>query len=133
MHSAYTIHKSLENLIPDQIARARQIRLSTIETLDAIQMRPGLIPVLVSAEAGGYIVWLDMSCYPFTEKKFCNSVEGAVQQQSEAHSFISNLDVLKIPDVVTDGLWPDGFIFHMSRCGSTLLARSLAKNKKILY
>jgi hypothetical protein len=129
MHAAYAVHKRLENLIPEQISRAYQTRLSATEVVDEVHKRPGLIPVSVSAEEG-YIVWLDMLRYPFTERQFCNSVAGAVQQQGAAYSFISRLDVLQVPDVITDGLSPDGFIFHMSRCGSTLLARSLSKNKK---
>ncbi len=131
MNSAYAVHRRLENMIPEQISRAGKTILSATETIDAIQTHPGLIPVSISAEAGGYIVWLDMLRYPFTERQFCHSVANAVDQQSQQpYAFTSRLDVLYMPDVVTDGLSPDAFIFHMSRCGSTLLSRSLAKNEK---
>ena len=43
--------------------------------------------------------------------------------------FTSDMDVLDSADLVKNCLPPSGFIFHASRCGSTLLSKALASSR----
>jgi|HubBroStandDraft_4_1064222.scaffolds.fasta_scaffold110098_2 hypothetical protein len=87
--------------------------------------RPGLIPVQLSA---GQAQWIDMNGYHCYEGFFHQSLaayEGLTP--SRRQRFTSTLDFLTDPP--EDSIRPSGFIFHMGRCGSTLLSKVLARSR----
>jgi hypothetical protein len=95
-----------------------------------LKARPGLIPVRLSA---GEALWIDMDGYHCYEGFFHQSLT-AYQGMARAkpQRFISTLDFLASADRPDDSIHPTGFIFHMGRCGSTLLAKVLARSRSHL-
>lgn len=67
------------------------------------------------------VCWRDLGRRPFSEPFFVNTL--AQQPHEERRVCHTPLAALATLD---DGLAPDAFIFHVSRCGSTLLTQLLA-------
>lgn len=104
------------------------------EIVGALARFPGLIPVDVDVERRT-VIWQDLGAFHCYEGFFSDAlrtltgVMRARHGESSPVRFETDLDVLDSDDVLTDCLWPTGFIFHASRCGSTALVRSLARSR----
>jgi hypothetical protein len=97
-----------------------------------LKARPGLMPVAIDA-CGKKIVWADMEAYHFYEGFFHRSLNTwASLKGDKIVSFTTGFDVLENDAVVTNSVPPGGFIFHAARCGSTLLAKTLARSRENL-
>lgn len=102
--------------------------LSIAQAAQLIQQNRGFIPVNVEYQGAAHrIVWLNVGDYQFTESKFRYSIQHLTAKQQQLPSFTTDLQLLASDEFLEDTLYPDGFIFHMSRCGSTLLAKSMAR------
>lgn len=79
-------------------------------------------PVTASCEDGQLVLaWRDMTDIAFTDSFFHNTLgRQAREQRRVCHTPLSALQQFD------DALAPDAFIFHISRCGSTLLTQLLA-------
>ncbi|GAA5120284.1 hypothetical protein JIN84_20565 [Luteolibacter yonseiensis] len=88
----------------------------------------GWLPVGITRHTSEPLVdWCRMGSRRFTEPFFDHSVEAAMQEPFNLlfrHQL--PLDSLIEWQERSPGPVPDGFIFHMSRCGSTLVSRMLA-------
>ncbi|MBX3012667.1 MAG: hypothetical protein KF832_14220 [Caldilineaceae bacterium] len=94
-----------------------------------IQQQRGFIPIDVKHQHQEYQVqWLDVGAFRFTKTKFEYAIQGLLATHAAETLLTTNLEPLAMPQLVPDSLYPAGFIFHMSRCGSTLLAKSLARS-----
>ncbi len=69
------------------------------------------------------IEWMNMSGVVLSEPFFQQTVD-RVRKTVEAESLFTDLDVLIQLEKISDRLDPTGFIFHSSRCGSTLVANA---------
>ena len=78
---------------------------------DVVDGRPGLW-------------WMDMSDVSLTEPFFQQTVERAKAKNRERGERFTEFDVLLQLEKVLDSVPPTGFIFHSSRCGSTLVANA---------
>ena len=67
--------------------------------------------------------WMDMSGVSLTEPFFQQTVERARAENNQGEQF-TEFDVLLQLEKVLDSVPPTGFIFHSSRCGSTLVANA---------
>ena len=67
------------------------------------------------------IEWMDLAGIEFTEPLFQQTL-GRVN--SDRRRLVTDFDLLLRTGKVFDSLEPSGFIFHSSRCGSTLLANA---------
>jgi len=85
-----------------------------------------VIPIVISPEPDRCLTWLDVGDYPFREWKFRESVAAAVTNRDDITAFTTDLSRLDRPEKLLKPLPIAGFIFHMSRCGSTLFAKALA-------
>lgn len=85
----------------------------------------GFLPFLLDRNRDGHtLAWCDFGSIPLTAPFFFNEV----MQRSFMPNprFISTaVDVLLRAEEIFAGLKPNGFIFHMSACGSTLLTNML--------
>ena len=117
----------LEQRIPDIIAKAAQSYYPSRTALNLIKQQPGMLPILFLPEANYRVAWLDVGQHPFTEWKFRYAVEAAVQRQSNPQAITTDKCILTYDEVLTDTIYPSGFVFQMSLCGSTLLAKALAR------
>lgn len=79
-------------------------------------------PVTASCEDGQpMLAWRDMADIAFTDSFFHNTLgRQAHEQRRVCHTPLAALQQFD------DALAPDAFIFHVSRCGSTLLTQLLA-------
>ena len=83
----------------------------------------GWLPVdAVVVEGRPGLVWMEMSGLGLTEPFFQQTVERA-RRENRAERF-TEFDVLLQTEKELDSVEPTGFIFHSSRCGSTLVANA---------
>src|SRR5688572_740865 len=68
--------------------------------------------------------WLKMSGIGLVEPFFGETVARVRNEKPEPVPVFTDFDVLFQLEKVMDGLQPAGFIFHLSRCGSTLVANT---------
>ena len=67
--------------------------------------------------------WMEMSDVSLTEPFFQQTVERAKAEKDRGETF-TEFDVLLQLEKALDSVAPTGFIFHSSRCGSTLVANA---------
>ena len=91
-----------------------------------INTRPGLVPIDVDPEKQE-LVWFDIGQHQLTESFFFASTEGLIAAQERPELFGAEIGLLAADKLSVDSLYPAGFIFHMGRCGSTLLSKALAR------
>ncbi len=83
------------------------------------------VPVdAVVLEGNPAIEWMDMTGVVFSEPFFHQTVARVRKEKPTTPRLVSGLEELIRLEKVTDGLAPSGFIFHSSRCGSTLVANA---------
>ena len=106
----------------------------TIEHLDISsflntwEQYPGLIPVSINNEQ---VIWQDVGKYHFYEGFFHKSLNNlAAIRKGQAATFSTDIDVLQQSKITESSLTPTGFIFHMGRCGSTLLTKVLGSSSQ---
>jgi hypothetical protein len=101
--------------------------LSIENLLVELQRHKGLIPVSILV-ADEKLLWLDMEEYHFYEGFFHKSLDTFIALKNrQVISFTTDVSVLEDDAVLTDFIYPDAFIFHAGRCGSTILAKALAR------
>ncbi|KFA94138.1 aspartyl beta-hydroxylase [Archangium violaceum] len=85
-------------------------------------------PVRVHAREGGFDVeWCHLGGQRFTEPFFDDTIQRRLRYPFNwLFRHQTSLDELAELEALSPGLPPTGLIFHMSRCGSTLLAQTLA-------
>lgn len=91
-------------------------------TLEAI---PGLVPIEVNLAVQG-IAWGDIGQFQLRQALYDWGLKECHESVGIKSITQAPLNVLKDKELVPDGLMPSGFLFHMSRCGSSLLAKVLA-------
>ena len=68
--------------------------------------------------------WMDLSNVSLSEPFFQQTVERAKAENGDRGERFTEFDVLLQLEKTFDSVAPTGFIFHSSRCGSTLLANA---------
>lgn len=85
----------------------------------------GWLPVDAVSEGGRpRLRWLDVKGARLDEPFFEQTVARVRAEWPDAPELFTDFDVLIQFERVADALEPDGFIFHSSRCGSTLVANA---------
>ena len=72
------------------------------------------------------VAWLNLGKTYFTDKRSAYTICRSWQNQNKPQPLWTKLDVLTQLRKTSPGLQPKGFIFNVSKCGSTLLARMLS-------
>ena len=104
--------------VPAGVGRPRAERLVAAEELR------GWLPVDALAEEGRPVLrWLDMNGVALSEPFFRQTVE-RVERERPGAELYTDFDALIQLEKLADALRPDGFIFHSSRCGSTLVSNA---------
>lgn len=78
--------------------------------------------VVVDGHPG--LLWMDLADVTFTEPFFQQTVDRLRSERPAREERFTGFDALLQLDKVIDSVEPTGFIFHSSRCGSTLLANA---------
>jgi len=127
----------LRTIVREALSRGFQLNEADIET--AFRCRPpdesggasqntqGWVPIRVSLEESQpCATWIYAPNHRFTEPFFEDSVQACLRNPFTA------LFTREIPLRSVTPIRPRGFIFHISRCGSTLISRSLAAAESTL-
>lgn len=86
---------------------------------------------LYRRESGAFVDWCYLGKKRFTEPFFDQTIEKRFRQPFNLlFRQQTPIEVLGEINAVLPGLKPSGFIFHMSRCGSTLAAQMLAASEQ---
>ena len=105
--------------LPAGVDGRRESRL-----LDARELR-GWLPVDASVEGGRpQLRWLDMRGVRLDEPLFRQTVGRVRAERGAGGELYTDFDALIQLEKIADCLRPDGFIFHSSRCGSTLVSNA---------
>ena len=91
-------------------------------TLESI---PGLVPVEVNPRAQG-IAWGDIGSFELRQAFYDWGLRDCHESVGIKSITQTPLKILAESELIPDALAPSGFIFHMARCGSSLLAKALA-------
>ncbi len=86
---------------------------------------PGMVPFEVHIE-GEVVLWADFGRTAFVDPFFHTTIHRYHQTHGPLEVIPSSLEMMCALAEQQPGLAPSGLIFHMSRCGSTLLAQMLA-------
>ncbi|MHB1058531.1 MAG: hypothetical protein ACYC0F_11710 [Rhodanobacter sp.] len=87
------------------------------------------LPIRIWQAAGDWSVdWCHFGMQPLHEPFFCDSVEVALRRPfNQAFRQHTGMDAVLDWQARSPGVPPTAFVFHASRCGSTLLAQMLAR------
>jgi hypothetical protein len=108
--------------LQDLISSPRDVK----DDLDLEQLK-GWIPLGLNLSSNHQsVAWLDLGEISFTHTTSNMTKCLAWQRQNKPQPLFTQLDTLLSLKEVSPGLKPKGFIFHISRCGSTLLSKMLA-------
>lgn len=121
-------HEVMETLLPGIGER----RLALAEARRALQERPGLVPVAVDPNAGGWVYFADIGDTPLREWKHIYTIERLAAEGRIEQSFSTELAILEDPLPEPGSVPLHGLIFHVSRCGSTLFSKALARSDRNL-
>ena len=104
----------------------RQAKLPSA-TADVTQLA-GWVPVRICwQESRPFVEWCYVGDAGFTEPFFDQTIRRCLRHPfSRLFYCRTPIDTLAALHAVRPGLPPSGFVFHMSRCGSTLIAQMLA-------
>jgi hypothetical protein len=108
----------------DYSTLTREDKASTVSRLDIEQLRSWLPIDAVVRHGKPGIEWMDMANVVFAEPFFHQTVARVRKERRPHHTLITDLDELIRLEKVSDSPPPSGFIFHSSRCGSTLVANA---------
>lgn len=116
--------ETLGLFVPELFQTANDNYLQPDQAIDLIKQNSGIIPVSITAEFR--VIWLDVGDYPYKEWKFRYATRNLIQQKGLGNCFSTDIQLLANKDLtLNDCQNPSGFVFHMSKCGSTLVAKVL--------
>ena len=116
-------HEVIESLIPG----IKNNFLTDAAAVELIRTKPGLVPVAINPAGSGSVYFADLGDYPYREWQFMYTVSRLAECGQIGQSFQTDLAVLRHKDLLGSFVEPSGFIFHISRCGSTLTGKALAR------
>lgn len=116
-------HEVVAALLPEAYRR----HLDARGAAERIRNNQGLVPIAIDPARKGRVIWADLGQHPFREWQFIYTVRHLAEAGAIGECFTSEVSVLDRPELFDDSVVPSAFIFHISRCGSTLLAKALAR------
>jgi len=90
-----------------------------------LAQRPGLVPIELNPQTRG-IAWGDIGSFELRQSFYDWGLRDCHETLGIKSITQTPISVLKQENLIGDAVAPSGFIFHMARCGSSLLAKALA-------
>lgn len=116
--------ESLEQSVPELFLAANKKFLQPEQAIKIIKENIGVIPVAITPEYK--VIWLDVGDYPYREWKFRYATQNLIEKQGVGECFTTDIALLSSEELSLESLQvPTGFVFHMSKCGSTLMSKVL--------
>lgn len=123
-------HEVVTSLIPE----IGKTCLSIDEAVARIRACPGIVPVAIDPESetggSGKVLWADIGDYPFREWQFMYTIQSLANDGAIGEAFVTDFAILQDDRLLVDPIKPSGLMFHISRCGSTLSAKALARSPR---
>lgn len=123
-------HEVVSSLIPGIGDRL----LGVEEAFARIRATPGMIPVAIDPETEsggkGKVLWADIGSHPYREWQHIFTVSTLAEKGDIGDSFVTDFAILQDDRILADPIEPSGFLFHISRCGSTLTGKALARSPR---
>lgn len=123
-------HEVVESLIP----RISRSHLDNEEALARIHAMNGMVPLAIDPRGEGgseaKVLWADLGDHPFREWQYMYTVQSLAESGGIGEAFTTDFSILLDDRVLADPIGPSGFMFHISRCGSTLTAKALARSPR---
>jgi hypothetical protein len=101
--------------------------LGVDQALERLHNGIGLVPVAIDPRGSGLLYFADIGQHPFQEWKFIYTIKHLLEQGEISDYFVTDLELLDRTDLPDDGIKPFALLLHVSRCGSTLLTKSVAR------
>lgn len=105
--------------------------LSNKDFFPVLQEWKGLIPISIDSKTL-LITWMDLGAYHFYEGFFHKSLITFGSLKETIRSYTTDLSVLENEHMITNYIYPSGYIFHAGRCRSTLLSKALGRSRNHL-
>jgi len=125
-------HRVMEDLLPG----ISEKRVGTDQARELIARHPGLVPIAINPDGidpgespgdAASIYFADIGSAPFVEWKHIYTIQRLAEQGRIERFFATDFSLVDQPLPVADGMEPDGLLLHVSRCGSTLFCKALAR------
>lgn len=104
------------------------------EAVACIRATPGMIPVAIDPETetggAGKVLWADIGTHPYREWQHIFTISTLAQRGAIGDSFVTDFAILQDDRILAAPIEPSGFLFHISRCGSTLTGKALARSER---
>ena len=120
-------HEVVNRLLPD----FRDKIITVEETLDRLHAESTWVPISISPEDGGLIYFADLNQYSYQEWQHIFTVQHLAEKGEIRDYFAAPAGLLDVPDLELEFNQPRGLIFHVSRCGSTVFGKALARADNI--
>ncbi len=121
-------------VVADLIPGIGNTCLSADEAVERFRAVPGMVPVAIDPESesggNGKVLWADLGHHPFREWQYMYTVQALAKAGQIGESFATDFSILLDDRILADPIEPEGFMFHISRCGSTLSAKALARSPR---
>lgn len=110
----------------------QDFRNKPIEEVKALlSSQRGLLPLELHCDVRE-ISWFDFGDMHLRETFLEISAEERLSRHADALTVVTDLEVLETMKLYDDAFSPSGFIFHVGRCGSTLLAKVLSSLDRLI-
>ncbi len=116
-------HEVMLGLLPD--IADRRVDLSTARA--RLRAEPGLVPAAVDPRGEGAVYWVDIGDHRFRHWQYVFTLDHLARSGGIRAYFSSPVDILDDDELFSDSVPVAGLIFHVSRCGSTLVTKALGR------
>ncbi len=103
-------------------------RLTVDDARHRLAANPNLLPLAIDEADGGWIGFADFGEEPLSDWQHIFTIQRLAAAGRFGEVFVAPLELLAAADLPAGGMDLSGFIFHVSRCGSTLLGKALARS-----
>ena len=128
---AFPDHEVVQELIPG--IEARYLRQD--DALPRIRDNPGIVPIAIDHAGQGRLYWADIGDHLYREWQFLFTVQTLANEGALGETFVTDIEILLDDRLLSAkglgaAILPSAFIFHVSRCGSTLVGKALSRLPK---
>ena len=116
-------HEVVRGLLPDIAER----RLDREAARRRILASRGVVPAAIDPRGQGAVYWIDIGDHRFRHWQYVFTIDHLARSGGIRDHFSSPVEVLDEDALFEDAVPVAGLIFHVSRCGSTLVTKALGR------
>ncbi len=116
-------HEVVLGLLPDIADR----HVDTAAARARLRAVRGFVPAAVDPRGDGAVYWVDIGDHRFRHWQYVFTLDHLAREGGIRAYFSSPIAILDDDELFADAVPVAGLIFHVSRCGSTLLTKALGR------